>query len=206
MLKTWPMEQVLGRSFFEETHVWPLWLVLPGGAGFTLWGDALWGDDDIVLAAANRLVLGATRESLVEFVLAEPNVNFRGRRGYVQLQAALSDGGRFDPEATTVSAVAMVPAWMREAPQNWSRTEMSDAIDALNMVWDIAHTIDDAATVAALTRNGGALGVFLDALYDAGGILDKPSDVNFVDDFELPGLAGELDVVLARIEDRTHRR
>ena len=204
MLKTWRVPGELGKSFCEEIHVWPVRLELPGGGGCTLWGDALRGDD-ILLAAANRLVLAPTIAALIQFVLAEPSVNFLGRHGYDRLRAALSDGAQFASTVATLHALAALPAWIRADPDDWTHSEISNAINTLNMAWDVGRTIHDPATVASLKRGGGPLGEFVDALYEAAGILDEPHDIDFVTEFDLDGLADELDAVLARIENRTHR-
>lgn len=131
---------------FETAELWPVRLELLDAKGVTLWSG---GERDLLLAADGRVLLFGSTWQLRHFVLSGARTNLDERPGYVSVRRYLRtstdkrlriDGRDFSLNATLSN---LRDGRVTEANQ-------AEVMDSLNMLWDIATTVDHAEATRAM--------------------------------------------------------
>lgn len=154
---------------FERCSLWPIRIDLPIGGGYTLWGSG-GGEQDLLLASPSArggtrmLLLFARWPLLGSFVASESSCNLSATAGFGALAGAwrAADPG---PSRLPVKRFSFVKVrqWMERARWDWPRGDCATVLDALNLLWDTARTIDDRDAASAL-RGDAPLAHLADAL------------------------------------------
>jgi hypothetical protein len=159
----------------EECGLWPIVVDVDGDA-FTLWGPA-GGEDDLLLADAGKLLAFRRWPDLVQFVVDGHPCNLLERPGYSGLREILAQPGHRVPESIKRYPFGEVRTWLSRRGSPPTRESYSVALDCLNLLWDAARTLGDAAAAASLRTGGGPLASFMDVLTFAeghGDLINQP--------------------------------
>jgi hypothetical protein len=153
---------------FERVGLWPIALSLDDGRWFSLWGSG-GAERDEVLANDGRLVLSPSLGTLYSWITENPS-NIRTFPNFSFLLNDLQNDVWPVDHFAVEYPLAEIASWLREDLPDWSPRQVDDALNSLNLCWDIGHSINDRETCGALTPDSDPLGKFLDNLYEATGL------------------------------------
>lgn len=128
-------------AVLEAAETWPVRLELLDARGVTLWSG---GDKDVLLATDRRVLLFGTSWQLRHFVLSGALSNLEDRAGYTQLRRYLRGTSdkrlRIDDRAFSFDRVIASMSKGRI-----TRGNQAQILDSLNVLWDVANTVDSTA-------------------------------------------------------------
>jgi hypothetical protein len=156
------------QNICDRVAIWPIAVEIGGQEWFSLWGDG-GGETDLLLAQDDRLILSASLRVLYERVTREQS-NMRAVPMFEGFIEALRN------QTWPTSYVdARFPFDRVLDPRNldssqWSAVEGDEFLSCLNLLWDVAHSINDSDLDAALRRGGGPMSDLADYLTAARGL------------------------------------
>jgi hypothetical protein len=165
----------------ELVDLWPISIEIGEQELFSLWGEG-GGEQDLVLARDDRLIVAGSLADLYAHVAHEVT-NIRALPTYPGLEEALRN------ESWPTQYIYARYSFDRILdPRNldvgsWSREQANEMLNALNLLWDIANSIDDRDLTASLRAGGGPMANLADYLTAAEGLLafERPSGEEIVD-------------------------
>jgi hypothetical protein len=129
------------NNLFESTGIWPVTIGIGGQAGWTLWAST--ENDDYVLAAEKQILLFRTCHALKEFVVDNQSNNLATLPGYEAFRTACLTAPSMALEPYARYDLTDLIHIMDEDWIEWNREQVSVALDALNILWDMAITVDE---------------------------------------------------------------
>lgn len=145
------------RSRFQETHIWPVELILPQRAGFIVWGC---GDGE-----RDRAIL--TRDDHVAMVTNLDDLNVL--RDLASGQFAAGAAAFFaavrsvsDPELDEVLQLDFLAVLSIMESGRIPRSAFGHVLNCINMAYDITHSLADAREAVELVSAAGPLGLLAD--------------------------------------------
>lgn len=169
----------------EAAETWPVRLELLDARGVTLWSG---GDKDLLLASDRRVLLFGTSWQMRHFVLSGALSNLEQRAGYRKLRSYLHGTSdrrlRIDDRAFSLNGVI---ASMSEG--RITRGNQAQILDSLNLLWDIANTVD--STAAKRVLRAPRLRKFLDLLTFVE--LNGADAATEIGKFDLPRLRSDVE-------------
>jgi hypothetical protein len=142
---------------FPESRLWPVRLVLPHRAGWSLWGGDSPDGHDFLLPTGRRYALFDTAEALGEYVRQDRSAHVLSRTpGWPHLLAGLPAGPPDVSEAAEFrfDRLARWPA----------RATGGDLVDCLDLIRDLGAQFDDPV-LAGLSNRPGLLRHLYDTLW-----------------------------------------
>jgi hypothetical protein len=184
------------RKICELIDLWPISIEIDEHELFSLWGEG-GGERDVVLARDHRLILAGSLAGLYARASHEVT-NIRALPMYPGFEEALRN------ESWPTQYISARYSFDRIFdPRNldvgsWSREQADEMLNALNLLWDIANSIDDPDLIASLRRGGGPMSDLADYLTAAKGLLavERPSGEEIVDRIQSTFMS---DAVLAAV-------
>jgi hypothetical protein len=139
-------------SHLDEIGVWPIQIRILDKTGLTLWTDN--DEHDLLLAAANNLLLFKKLSSLEQFVKRGRSCNISHLPGFQQLQNMLMTG-HLQPD-TLYDFNSIKSLFQKEDWSEWGLTDCTTILDSLNLLYDYSVTADDQLTLSLLTGESGS--------------------------------------------------
>jgi hypothetical protein len=152
----------------ERSGLWPISLALSDGQWFTLWGDGETEGDDVVLAVGGRLVLYASLDALYAGVAVQVS-NVSAFSIFQSFLESLREGLWPMSYVAYAYPLSAIPGWLRDGPSSWSLSQVDATLNSLNLVWDAARSVGNAAVADAVGPNA-SLGEFSEGLYEVEGL------------------------------------
>jgi hypothetical protein len=154
----------MNQDDFAPFGLWPIHVELPGKAGLTLWGGG-GGDDDRLLAEGDHLLLFTEPALLQDFVRRDVRSNLTELLGYQSMQRALQPAAaNLQLEPVIEFSLVEVGHRLAAVRWDWDVSDCASVLDGLNLLWDVANTLDEALIRSSLRRETGVLGRLADAL------------------------------------------
>lgn len=145
---------MLSPEHLNEIGVWPIQIRILDKTGLTLWTDN--DEHDLLLAAANNLLLFKKISSLEQFVKRGRSCNISHLPGFQQLQNTLRvTTGHLQPD-TLYDFNSIKSLFEKEDWSEWGLTDCSYILDSLNLLYDYSVSADDQLTLSLLTGKSGS--------------------------------------------------
>ncbi|MDG6106505.1 hypothetical protein Daura_26910 [Dactylosporangium aurantiacum] len=145
-------------SVFDAAMLWPVRLVLPDRAGWSLWGGNADDGHDFLLPAGRRYAVFDTVEQLCDHVRRDGGDHVLSRTpGWEALRHGLRQGA--PPRASDAYGYRFdrFAQWTPAMRDGW-------VVDCIDLVWDLGSQFDDEV-LNGLSRRGGALRQLYDSLW-----------------------------------------
>jgi hypothetical protein len=154
----------MNADVFEDVRVWPIAVIIDSKSGVTAWAGT--ENDDLVLALGQNPLLFRNLRRLTAFIVDDRASNLAALPGYQKFQAL----ARSNPDLLSQPSASFQSGHLLNTLDidwhHWTSAEMSDALDSLNMLWDMAVTVHDQETLS-LMRGHGQIGTLMNSMTES---------------------------------------
>lgn len=158
---------MLAEKAVDKIYIWPLKVRLLGKTGYTLWTQLSdENETDVLLAIGENILLFKTFKSMTDFVASGSASNIAATKGYRNLfeliikgrdsQELFAPDNNYDFNRT--GEILKAGHWER-----WTINNSAKVLNALNLLWDMAKTLDDLEIIDSMKR-GTPLREFMNTL------------------------------------------